>query len=87
MEQFHEYLYSNTFVIYTGNDPLTYILPSAKLDATGQHWHDSLANYNITLTYWSGKMNVDVDALSHIPREEHDQHIEANSVHALILQV
>ena len=35
MEQFHEYLYSNYFVIYADNDPLTYVLISAKLDATG----------------------------------------------------
>ena len=32
-------------------------------------------------------MNVDADALSHILREEHNQHIEADSVHALISQV
>ena len=31
--------------------------------------------------------NVDVDALSHILMEEHNQHIEADSVHALISQV
>ena len=32
-------------------------------------------------------MNVDADALFYIPKEEHDQHIEANSGHALIFQV
>ena len=32
-------------------------------------------------------MNVDADALSHIPREEHDQHIEADSVCTLISHV
>ena len=31
-------------------------------------------------------MNVDADALSHIPRGEHDQHIEADSVYVLISQ-
>ena len=31
-------------------------------------------------------MNVDADALSHIPKGEHDQHIEADLVHALISQ-
>ena len=44
--QFHKYLYSNTSVIYTDNNLLTYILTSAKLDATGHHWVASLANYN-----------------------------------------
>ena len=63
---------------------LTYILPSLKLGATGHHWVASLANYNFALSYQSRKMNEDVDALCCIPREEHYQHIEADSVHALI---
>ena len=33
--KFHEYLYGNKFQILTGNNPLTYVLTSAKLDATG----------------------------------------------------
>ena len=69
------------------NNPLTYVLTSTKLDATGHHWVASLANYNFALNYQLGKTNVDADALSHILRREHDQHIEANSVHALICQV
>ena len=32
-EQFHEYLYGNTFDVYTDNNPLTYVLTTAKLDA------------------------------------------------------
>ena len=32
-------------------------------------------------------MNVYAEALSQIPRGEHDQHIEADSDHALISQV
>ena len=31
--RFHEYLYGGTFDVYTDNNPLTYILTSAKLDA------------------------------------------------------
>ena len=31
-DQFHKYLYGNTFDIYTDNNPLTYVLPTAKLD-------------------------------------------------------
>ena len=34
-EQFHEYLYGNTFDVYTDNNPLTYVLTTAKLDAMG----------------------------------------------------
>ena len=72
--------------MYMDNNPLTYILTSAKLDARGHHWVASLANYNFALNYQSGKMNLDADALSHIPKGEHDQHIDAYSVHALISQ-
>ena len=33
---FHEYIYGGRFGVYTDNNPLTYILTNAKLDATGQ---------------------------------------------------
>ena len=45
-ERFHEYLYGGHFEVYIDNNPLTYILTTAKLNATGQRWVDSLANYN-----------------------------------------
>ena len=48
-DRFHEYLYGGQFDVYTDNNPLTYILTSAKLDATGQRWVASLANYNCLL--------------------------------------
>ena len=34
VEKFHKYLYGMTFDIYTDNNPLTYVLTTAKLDAT-----------------------------------------------------
>ena len=68
-ERFHEYLYGGEFEVYTDNNPLTYILTTAKLDATGQRWVANLANYNFKIFYRSGKLNVEVDALSRIPWE------------------
>ena len=66
-EKFHEYLYgSNLFEIYTDNNPLTYVLSSAKLDACGQRWVAKLANYNFTIKYKSGLSNIEADALSRI---------------------
>ena len=50
------------------NNPLIYILPSAKSDALGYHQIANLANDNSTLKYQSGKMNVDTNAPFHIPR-------------------
>ena len=55
--------------MYTDNNPLTYILTTAKLDATGQRWVTSLANYNFKIFYKSGKLNVEVDVLYQIPWE------------------
>ena len=66
-EKFHEYLHgSNTFEVYTDNNPLTYVLTSAKLDACGQRWVAKLANYNFTIKYKCGLSNVEADALSRI---------------------
>ena len=45
-DRFHEYLYGGQFDVYTDDNPLTYILTSAKLDATGQRWVASLENYD-----------------------------------------
>ena len=70
-DRFHEYLYGGQFDVYTDNNPLTYILTSAKLDATGQRWVASLANYDFQIFYKSGKTNVEADALSRIPRDGH----------------
>ena len=51
------------------NNPLTYILITAKLDAPGQRWVASLSNYNFKIFYRSGKLNVEADALLRIPWE------------------
>ena len=65
-ERSHEYLYGGEFEVHTDNNPLTYVLMTAKLDATGQRWVASLANYNFKIFYQSGKKNVEADALSRI---------------------
>ena len=66
-ESFQEYLYGNTFTSYSNNNPLTYVLPTVKLDATGHWWIAKLAKFNFTVYYHSGKSNIEVDALSRIP--------------------
>ena len=52
------------FEVRTDNNPLTYVLGKAKLDATSQRWVASLADYDFTITYRSGKVNIDADILS-----------------------
>jgi len=63
-DKFHDYLYGNTFEVLTDNNPLTYVLTSAKLDATQHRWVADLANYNFTIKYKNGKTNCDADGLS-----------------------
>ena len=76
---FHEYLYGGEFNVYTDNNPLTYILTTARLDATSQRWIAALANYTISLFYKWGKTNTEADALSKI---SHDQNQTRMSVNA-----
>ena len=57
------------FDVFTNNNPLTYILTSAKLDVVGQRWVASLGPYNFSLHYNPGRQNTVVDSLSRIPWE------------------
>ena len=66
VEKFHEYLYGSTFNIHIGNNPLTYVLTTTKLDTASHCLVTSLANYNFRLHYRAGKANIDADALSRV---------------------
>ena len=68
-DRFNEYLYGGSFDVFTDNNPLTYILTSAKLDAIGQRWVASLAPYNFSIHYNPGHHNVVANSLSRIPWE------------------
>ncbi|CAB4007478.1 Retrovirus-related Pol poly from transposon [Paramuricea clavata] len=64
-EQFKDYLYyAPQFTVYTNNNPLTYVLTSAKLNATGLRRIGELADYNFNIRYRPDKANVDADTLS-----------------------
>ena len=69
-EKFSDYLYGQKFTVYTDNNPLTYILSTAKLDATGQRWLAALVNYDFDLKYKPGRNNQDADGLSRRPHGE-----------------
>ena len=67
-EKFRDYLfYSTSFTVYTDNNPLTYILSSAKLSAVGHRWVAELADFNFDIKYRPGKSNIDADVLSRLP--------------------
>lgn len=67
VDKFSDYLYGSKFVALTDNNPLTYVMTTAKLDATGQRWVAALATFDFTIRYIAGKKNVDADALSRKP--------------------
>ncbi|MCG8113688.1 MAG: RNase H-like domain-containing protein, partial [Candidatus Thiodiazotropha taylori] len=68
-DKFHDYLYGNHFTVCTDNNPLTYVLTSAKLDATGHRWLAALSSFDFNLVYRSGRSNGDADGLSRRPQE------------------
>ena len=64
-DRFHEYLYGSTFEVYTDNNPLSDVLSSTKLDATGQRWIAALQGpYNFKIHYKPGRLNQVADSLS-----------------------
>lgn len=90
-ERFSDYLRhgAEPFTIYTDN-PLTYVLTSAKLNATGLRWVADLAEFNFVIKYRPGKTNSDADGLSRRPMELSEmkkkctESVEPSSVAAII---
>ena len=74
-DKFSDYLYGaeHRFTAFTDNNPLTYVLSSAKLDATGHRWIAALSTYNFDIKYRSGKKNANADSLSRLPGSSQQQ--------------
>ena len=71
-EQFRDYLYyAPHFTLFTDNNPLTYVLTTAKLNATGHRWVAELADFHFTIKYRPGTANQDADALSRMPMDQY----------------
>ena len=68
VDQFHEYLQYQPFHIKTDNNPLTYVISSPNLDATGHRWMAALANFNMSLEYQKGSNNKVTDSLSRVTK-------------------
>lgn len=67
-EKFRDYLFhAPHFTVFTDNNPLTYILSSAKLNAVGHHWVGQLADFHFDIRYRPGKTKIDADTLSRLP--------------------
>ena len=67
-EHFRDYLYySKNFTVFTDNNLLTYVLSSAKLNATGLRRVGELADFNCNIKYQPGKCHIDADSFSRMP--------------------
>ena len=79
-EKYHE------FTVLTDNNPLTYVLTTAKLDATEHRWLATVAAYDFNIIYRPGSRNTDADSLSRLPAlagHPDNQAITADSVRAV----
>lgn len=87
-EKCRDYLISSSCTVYTDNNPLTYVLSTAKLNATGCRWVAELADFHITIKYRPGRENTDADTLSRMPvdietlMEECTEELSSRSVQA-----
>ena len=79
-EKFSDYLhYGPRFTVFTDNNPLTYVLSSAKLNAAGLRWVSQLADYQFDIKYRPGKLNIDADYLSRHPVDVFKSRMETNN--------
>ena len=67
-DKFHDYLYGGNFTVVMDNNPLTYVISSAKLDATGYRWLAALSVYDFNLKYRRRMDHSDADGLSRRPQ-------------------
>ena len=82
-EKFKDHLYGREFAVKTDNNPLAYVLTSAKLDATGHRWLAALGAYSFSVKYRPGKNNGDADGLSRKPERDGEIDFPVESVRAV----
>ena len=74
-------MYGSPFDVYTDNNPLTYVLTTAKLNATGLRWVADLANFSFKINYRSGTKNKSAYYLSrHLIHEVEQLQKDSNTV-------
>ena len=63
-QKYRDLLIGSKFIVYTDNNPLSYLQTTAKLGATETRWAADLAQFNFNIKYRSGRSNKNADALS-----------------------
>lgn len=66
-DKFFDFLYGGSFTVVTDSNPLTYLLTTARLDATSYRWLSALSTFNFHIQYRAGRRNLDADGLSRRP--------------------
>ena len=77
--KFRDYLYGQRVTAITDNNPLTYVLKKAKLDAHSHRWVSDLSVFDLDIAYRPGRANGNADALSRIPREKVNQILDESN--------
>ena len=81
-DKYREYLYySKPFTVFSDNNPLSYVLTSAKLNATGMRWVTALSQFQFVVKYRPGKSSDDCDFMSRLHSSEL---LEKTSVSAIL---
>lgn len=76
-EIFRYYLLGSKFIIYTDNNPLSYINePNQRTDAATMRWKGELAQFDFTMKYRSGKLNCNADALRCRPTSLEEEEVK-----------
>lgn len=90
-EKFCDYLYGSDFTVLTDNNPLTYVLTSAKLDAAGHRWLAALSTFRFNIKYRAGNTNGDADGLSRrpqaAPQEDHEYLQERDRINSMAKRI
>ena len=63
-QKYRDLLLGSEFIVFTDNNPLSYLQTTAKLGATETRWAAELAQFTFTIKYLSGRSNKNADALS-----------------------
>ena len=78
-EHFKEYLPYQPFLVKTDNNPLTYIMMTPNLNATGHWWVGALVVFNFQLEYKKGCDNTVADVLSQVTT-----HLNTDTVRSIL---
>ena len=65
------------FVVWTDNNPLTYVMMMPNLDATGHRLVSTLAAFQFELEYQKGTNNRAADTLSRVPISHNQQTVQS----------